>query len=104
MKIEKLNEDKIRITLDINDLEEKLKTAPEKREAQKTLASEVVKFLHGEEELNKAIKLSETLFTGNVKDLTDVEIINDENHIVDNSRKNHIIRRGKKKYYLIKIS
>ena len=34
----------------------------------------------------------------------DGEVINDENHLVDNTRKNHIIRRGKKKYYLIKIN
>ena len=34
----------------------------------------------------------------------DGEIITDENHLVDNTRKNHIIRRGKKKYYLIKIN
>lgn len=26
----------------------------------------------------------------------DGEVINDENHLVDNTRKNHIIRRGKK--------
>ena len=34
----------------------------------------------------------------------DGEIINDENYIITNSKKNHIIRRGKKKYYLIKIN
>ena len=39
---------------EINDLEEKMKTEPEKREAQKTLASEVVKFLHGG---RKAVKI-----------------------------------------------
>lgn len=137
---------------EINKLEEKVKTEPEKREAQKALASEVVRFLHGEEELQEAIKLTECLFTGNVKELTDEEIemvfkgmptietkedtiinimtnndiasskreareflsnnaitldgeiINDENYIITNNKKNHIIRRGKKKYYLIKIN
>ena len=59
---------------EINKLEEKVKTEPEKREAQKALASEVVRFLHGEEELQEAIKLTECLFTGNVKELTDEEI------------------------------
>ena len=34
----------------------------------------------------------------------DGEIINDENYIITNNKKNHIIRRGKKKYYLIKIN
>ena len=44
---------------EINKLEEKVKTEPEKREAQKALASEVVRFLHGEEELQEAIKLTD---------------------------------------------
>ena len=48
---------------EIDDLEEKVKTEPEKREAQKTLAYEVVKDLHGEEEAEKAKKTSEEVFT-----------------------------------------
>lgn len=47
----------------IDALEEKVKTEPEKREAQKTLAYEVVKDLHGVEEAEKAKKTSEEVFT-----------------------------------------
>ena len=125
---------------------------PEKRLAQKTLAYEVVKDIHSEEDAKTAIKISECLFTGNIKDLTDNEIelafkgvptfetnedtilnilvnnnivssrrearefltnnalsldgdiINDENYIITNNKKYHLIRRGKKKYYLIKMN
>lgn len=48
---------------EIDALEEKVKTEPEKREAQKTLAYEVVKDLHGVEEAEKAKKTSEEVFT-----------------------------------------
>lgn len=48
---------------EIDALEEKVKTEPEKREAQKTLAYEVVKDLHGVEEAKKAKKTSEEVFT-----------------------------------------
>ena len=48
---------------EIDALEEKIKTEPEKREAQKTLAYEVVKDLHGVEEAEKAKKTSEEVFT-----------------------------------------
>jgi len=48
---------------EIDALEEKVKTKPEKREAQKTLAYEVVKDLHGVEEAEKAKKTSEEVFT-----------------------------------------
>lgn len=48
---------------EIDTLEEKVKTEPEKREAQKTLAYEVVKDLHGVEEAEKAKKTSEEVFT-----------------------------------------
>ena len=137
---------------EIEQIMEKQTTNPETRIAQKTLAYEVVKDLHGKEEAEHAIKISESLFTGNVKDLTDKEIeivfknmpsyttnedtilnillnsgiatsrreareflknnaitldgeiINDENHLISNTRKNHIIRKGKKKYFLIKIN
>ena len=48
---------------EIDALEKKVKTEPEKREAQKTLAYEVVKDLHGVEEAEKAKKTSEEVFT-----------------------------------------
>ena len=53
---------------EIDALEEKVKTEPHFREAQKTLAKEVVTFLHGEEEYNKALKITNALFKGNIKE------------------------------------
>lgn len=57
----------------IDDLEEKVKTEPHKREAQKVLAREVVLFLHGEEELNKALKITDAFFKGTILDLSEDE-------------------------------
>ncbi|GET06165.1 tyrosyl-tRNA synthetase [Ligilactobacillus agilis] len=55
-------------------LEEKVKTQPEKREAQRRLAQEVVAFVHGKEAVKEAEHISAALFTGDVKDLTASEI------------------------------
>lgn len=137
---------------EIEDIMKKHKEKPELRIAQKTLAFEVVKDIHSKEDAETAVKISESLFTGNIKDLTDNEIelafkgiptfntnediilnvlvdnkiatsrreareflinnaitldgtiINDENYQIKNTRKYHIIRKGKKKYYLIKMN
>lgn len=137
---------------EIEDIMKRHKEKPELRLAQKTLAYEVVKDIHSKEDADTAIKISESLFTGNIKELTDSEIelafkgvpiynvdediilnilvnnsiassrreareflsnnailldgdiINDENHMITNTRKYHIIRKGKKKYYLIKMN
>ncbi len=51
---------------EIEDLEVKTKNEPEKRAAQKALAFEVVKFLHGEEEAENAKKTSEEVFNKGV--------------------------------------
>ena len=55
---------------EIMDIEKEHLERPELRIAQKTLAKEVVTFLHGEEEAMKAIEMSEALFSGHVKNLT----------------------------------
>lgn len=59
---------------EIDALEEKVKNEPFRREAQKALASEVVKFLHGEEELEKAVKITNALFKGDIASLNKEEI------------------------------
>lgn len=59
---------------EIESIEEKQKEHPEERIAQYSLAREVITFLHGEEEYNKALKISKDLFSGNIKDLTLDEI------------------------------
>ena len=53
------------------------KENPESRVGQKALAHEIIKDLHGEEEYQKALKMSEALFSGDVKDLTvkDIDLI-----------------------------
>lgn len=55
---------------EIEALAEKVKTEPWKREAQKTLAAEVTKFVHGEAGLKEAQMITDALFSGNVKDLS----------------------------------
>lgn len=134
---------------EIEEIEKDHKKEPEKRKAQEVLAKEIITFLHGENSYNDAKTISKALFSGNIKDLTDLqieeafkevekykleevqkiidiltenkiassrreareflnnnaitlngEIVNDENYIINNSRKYNIIRRGKKKYYI----
>lgn len=59
---------------EIRGFEEKVKTEPEKREAQRALAEETTKLVHGEEALNQAIHISEALFGGDVSQLSAEEI------------------------------
>lgn len=59
---------------EIDALEEKVKTEPHKREAQKALAKEVVTFFHGEEEYEKALKITNALFRGNIQELNAEEL------------------------------
>lgn len=59
---------------EIDALEEKVKSEPHLREAQKTLAREVVTYLHGEAEYEKAIKITNCFFKGNIQELHPDEI------------------------------
>ena len=59
---------------EIMDIMEKHQEIPEQRLAQKTLASEFIKDLRGEEELKKCIHISDALFKGNIKELTEEEL------------------------------
>lgn len=69
---------------EISVLEESLKCEPEKREAGKRLAYEVVKFLHGVEEAELAKKTSEEVFSGKVSDnMPTVKVEKSEYNIVD---------------------
>jgi len=60
---------------EIEDLENEVANAPEKRAAQKALAEEVTKMVHGEDSLKQAIKISQALFSGDIKELTSQEIL-----------------------------
>ncbi|GEB30688.1 MULTISPECIES: tyrosine--tRNA ligase [Brevibacillus] len=58
----------------IEELAEKVQTEPHKREAQKMLAEEMTRFVHGEELLEQAKRITAALFTGDIKSLTADEI------------------------------
>ena len=60
----------------IEELEEKHKKAPELREAHKALAREIITDIHGEEEYKKALKISESLFTDKINELSAQDILN----------------------------
>lgn len=59
---------------DIDALADKVKTAPEKREAQRALAEDVTRFVHGQAAVDQAEKISKALFSGDLKSLTADEI------------------------------
>ena len=141
---------------EIMEVVKKHNEEPHLRLAQKTLAKEIITDLHGKEEYDKAVKISEALFSGNVKDIdtnliekvfkdvpnsdmksdknivdllvdtnicsskrearefittgaisingdriTDIDAIITKDNSIDN--KYIIVRRGKKKYYLVNI-
>ena len=141
---------------EIIDIVKKHNENPHLREAQKILAREIITDLHGKEEYEKALKISEILFKGDIKNLDSKDIesvfknvlnyeiseemnvvdllvkaqicsskrearefiitnsitingdkINDVDFVISKSvaidNKFIVIRRGKKKYYLIKF-
>ena len=55
---------------EIEELEAKNKENPHLREAHKKLAEEVITFVHGHEAYEEAVKITEALFNGKVRDLT----------------------------------
>ena len=54
---------------EIMDIVSQHKEHPELRIGQKSLAKEIITDLHGAEEFEKAVKTSENLFSGNIKDM-----------------------------------
>ncbi len=59
---------------EIMALEEAMKEHPEQREAQKALAEELTAMVHGQEGLAKAVRITETLFRGDIMSLSGAEI------------------------------
>lgn len=59
---------------EIEELEASVKNEPWKRAAQKRLAEEVTKFVHGEAGLKEAQTITDALFSGDVKNLTTKQI------------------------------
>lgn len=60
---------------EIEDIYAQHQAAPEKRIAQKTLAWQIVKDIHGQEEADNAVKVSEKLFAGDFKGLAVCDIL-----------------------------
>lgn len=140
---------------EIMEVVKKHEAEPHLRIGQKTLAKELITDLHGKEEYEHAVKISESLFNGNIKELNYDDLligfkgvptietessslidllvnnnicssrreareflsagsitingdkVNDENLVIDkNIALNNelvVIRKGKKKYYLVKL-
>ena len=59
---------------EIEEIEKRHNENPGLREAHKILAREVITDIHGKEEYEKALKLSQVLFNGDIKELTSKEI------------------------------
>ncbi len=59
---------------EIEELEKSNKEEPHLRLAHKALAREVIIDIHGKEEYEKVLKISEALFSGNIKELTSDEL------------------------------
>ncbi|BFT73205.1 MULTISPECIES: tyrosine--tRNA ligase [Paenibacillus] len=59
---------------EIEQLEVEVQTQPEKREAQKLLAREVTKLVHGGDALESALNITAALFSGNIQELSRTEI------------------------------
>lgn len=61
---------------EIEELEKSNNENPHLREAHKKLAEEVITFLHGHEAYEEAVRITESLFSGNIKELNVSEIEN----------------------------
>lgn len=59
---------------EIEELEKKNNEHPELREAHKALAREIITFLHGKEEFDRAVNLADHLFNNKFSDLTKKDI------------------------------
>src|SRR5699024_7335275 len=80
---------------EIEALEKSLNEAPHLREAQKALAENVTRFIHGQSALDDAIRISKALFSGDLqslsaselkagfKDVPQVELNNETTNIVE---------------------
>ena len=60
---------------EIEKYEEVNKNEPHLRLAHKKLAEEIITFLHGHDEYLKAVHISDALFKGNIKELSDDELL-----------------------------
>ena len=78
----------------IDHLAQEVKEAPEKRQAQKTLAEEVTTFVHGSEGTKQAQRISVALFSGEYGDLSANEIkqaLSDMPHVEVDSEAGNVV-------------
>lgn len=66
---------------EIEEIEKEHNETPHLRIAQKRLAEEIVRFLHGEEGVKSALKITDALFNGNIKELNENELVSAMNGI-----------------------
>lgn len=59
---------------EIEALEESVKIEPHLRKAQRALAEEMIKIIHDEAALEEALRITEALFSGNIKELSGKEL------------------------------
>ncbi|MDV2581239.1 tyrosine--tRNA ligase [Alkalibacillus haloalkaliphilus] len=59
---------------EIDELAKEVEERPEQRVAQRSLAEEMTKMVHGEEALNQAQRITHALFNGDIKELTKEEV------------------------------
>ncbi|WP_017187520.1 tyrosine--tRNA ligase [Alkalibacillus haloalkaliphilus] len=59
---------------EIDELAKEVEERPEQRVAQRRLAEEMTKMVHGEEALNQAQRITHALFNGDIKELTKEEV------------------------------
>lgn len=59
---------------EIEGLEKAVQEEPHLRKAQKALAEEMTRLIHGDEALDQAIKITDALFSGDIKNLTASEV------------------------------
>ncbi|MBF0843578.1 tyrosine--tRNA ligase, partial [Streptococcus danieliae] len=60
---------------EIAEIEKEFLAAPHQRLAQKVLAREVVSLVHGPDAYQQALKITESLFSGNIQELSVAELI-----------------------------
>ncbi len=75
---------------EIEEIERRHNEAPHLREAHKALAREIITDLHGKEEYEKALMISESLFSEKINDLSAEDIINNLKDVSNFNLKDNI--------------
>jgi tyrosyl-tRNA synthetase len=60
---------------EINELAASVESAPEKREAQRRLAREATRLVHGDEQLQRALQATQVLFGGEINDISASDVM-----------------------------